>query len=170
MTKKITHRALYTRKRIITVRIENSCWIWTGARYPSGYAKVKMAKSRKVIQLSRLMLAAKLGRPLLAGMCACHHCDNPPCVNPDCLFEGTQKDNNDDMKRKGRRNDIWIKEIPPCAKLTIVQVQEIKQLFSEGWTNKALAKKYQVGTTAISNIRTNTTWKHHTRTARRLNV
>jgi hypothetical protein len=31
-----------------------------------------------------------------------HHCDNPPCINPDHLYIGTKKDNTQDMTARGR--------------------------------------------------------------------
>src|SRR5262245_30404599 len=47
-------------------------------------------------------LEARLQRTLRKGFCACHTCDNRPCVNPDHLFEGTKGDNARDSIKKGR--------------------------------------------------------------------
>jgi hypothetical protein len=35
-------------------------------------------------------------------ICACHHCDNPPCWNPDHIYAGNYQSNTDDMIARGR--------------------------------------------------------------------
>lgn len=40
--------------------------------------------------------------PIAPGLVVCHTCDNPPCINVDHLFIGTQADNVRDMYAKGR--------------------------------------------------------------------
>jgi hypothetical protein len=52
-------------------------------------------------RVNRVALEQKLGRPLLPGMQALHTCDNPPCRNPEHLYEGTQKQNIADVLARG---------------------------------------------------------------------
>lgn len=83
-----------------TVRTVSGCLEWTGKRTRAGYGVFVV--NGKEFYAHRDALERKLGRELVAGECACHHCDNPPCVDPDHLFAGTQADNARDMWKKGR--------------------------------------------------------------------
>jgi hypothetical protein len=76
------------------------CWLWTGTINKAGYGQITPRKGHKALahRLSWMMLRGDIP----PGMCVLHHCDNPPCVNPEHLFIGTAKDNMQDMYRKGR--------------------------------------------------------------------
>lgn len=64
-----------------------------------GYGVVKIRR----VQIFAHRIAFAISENKDPGnMLVCHHCDNPTCVKPGHLFLGTQKDNMQDCKRKGR--------------------------------------------------------------------
>lgn len=76
------------------VMTEYGCLEWKRGRLPKGYGRVRW-RGRQTIA-SRVSLEIKLGRPVQPDMFACHTCDNPPCILPDHLYEGTRSDNERD--------------------------------------------------------------------------
>lgn len=78
---------------------ESGCWLWTGHRYPNGYGQFYL--SGKMVLSHRVSYRMHKGE-ISRGLCVCHTCDTPNCVNPDHLWIGTRKDNMMDMVWKGR--------------------------------------------------------------------
>lgn len=90
-----------------------SCWLFQGSKDKDGYGWLMGLNERKS---HRVALTLKLGRAIGTDLEALHTCDNPPCVNPDHLYEGTEDDNRRDMRlreryqlcgARGERNGIF---------------------------------------------------------------
>lgn len=77
------------------------CLVFTGALNGDG---------RGVLEMSGVSYAAHRVAAFFAGIIdslddprmVCHHCDNPPCTEPDHLYAGNAKSNATDMSMRGR--------------------------------------------------------------------
>lgn len=132
------------------------CWEWTARRHPLGYGMFRIAGS---VQYAHRVSYRLYVDEIPEGMCVCHHCDNPGCVNPAHLFLGTHTDNMRDCNNKGRRPAAGVfGEKHGMAKLTNAQVVEIRKMRSEGATQFDIAKEFGVARQTISHILCGDTW------------
>ena len=79
----------------------NACWIWTGACTRYGQLTIGRGASKHVEKAHRISFALHNGG-INPTLLVCHECDNPICVTPHHLWQGTHKDNADDRQVKGR--------------------------------------------------------------------
>jgi DNA-binding transcriptional regulator YiaG len=133
---------------------ESGCWVWMGTTTSRGYGQI--ISDNKTFYAHRAAYQAFIG-DIPEGMNVCHHCDNRFCVNPSHLFLGSQKDNLQDMKKKGRST---AGEKNAKSKLTEKYVKEIKQGLKDGLSTKTLATIYSVSTSTINFIKQGKRWNH----------
>jgi hypothetical protein len=86
---------------LCVTKLPSGCWQWTGPITKDGYAQWNWKGKRvKAARASFELFKGPLG-----DLQACHKCDHRWCVSPDCLFAGTQKENEQDKMAKGRWNN-----------------------------------------------------------------
>lgn len=136
---------------------ESGCWEWQGATNKDGYG-VMMVEGKKMLahRLSYAMHSGSLSPDALV----CHHCDNPPCVNPRHLYAGTNQTNVDDRTSRGR-SVHWAGELNKASKLTDGSVAHIRKAWSEGVASqKDLARMFGVSPSLISKVVNGHIWGH----------
>ncbi len=113
----------------------DECWEWQGYININGYGQTRIGgRKGKAYQAHRLSWIVHFGG-IPDGLHVCHKCDNPPCVNPNHLFLGTNLDNIKDRMKKGRSVAAWkgiSREQHPSSKVTDKQIIEMVNLRKKG--------------------------------------
>lgn len=123
------------------------CRIWQGHLNKCGYGMVRYDGSMKLAH--RVIWQLRVGS-IPSGMCVCHRCDTPACVNVEHLFLGTQKDNMVDMSLKCRSG----------SKLSKETVVDMRRMYSDGTTCAELSSKFSARYKTVWQIVTNKRWVH----------
>lgn len=142
-------------------KTSTGCWEWKGRTNKEGYAIVSLRDADHLAH--RVMWSLFHG--VSKGKYVLHKCDNPLCVNPKHLFEGTQTDNMRDMVKKNRH---YLQVDPSksqgsrnnSAKLTEENVSEIRSLLSEGMSQRKIGIIFGVSQSTVSLIALGTRWRH----------
>lgn len=151
-TKEETIQAFFQKVSILGARhfgASDGCWAWTASRFSGGMRYGSFYLNGKNTHAHRAAWALLRG-PIPKGMCVCHRCDNPLCVNPDHLFLGTVVDNNIDRDRKGRHRTYHGSSCP-WSKVSVDQERQIRDLFESGrLTQSQLSNKFRVSRSVIA--------------------
>lgn len=123
-------------------QMESGCHEWQAGQARGGYGKFTVwPKTTTAHRVAYELFVA----PIPNGKCVLHRCDNRLCVNPAHLFIGDTVDNIRDMDQKQRRGTK--------SRLTYADVEQIKQMLADRYSQQFIAEKFNVNQTVISRIK-----------------
>lgn len=111
----------YLRKILNRCDYVDGCLIWPGAKATDGYPVCTRNKNTNV-KVHRFVWRIFNKKEIGNGLVIRHNCDNILCINPSHLQIGTVADNNDDIRKRGRKFKL----------LTPEQVRDTRFLLSLG--------------------------------------
>jgi hypothetical protein len=136
--------------------LETKCLIWQGHTDIDGYGKFYW---RGLHYFAHRAAYRNLVGEFHEERLICHHCDRPPCLNPDHLYPGDAVTNAADMIARGRKANLKGEE-NPNARLAEQQVEEVLKLLGDGHSHQQIADSFGVDRQTIGFIARGDTWSH----------
>lgn len=141
-----------------------SCWLWIGnKRNKNRDSYGVMSFLGKKVDTHRIAYILFKGS-IPDGMYVCHTCDVKLCVNPDHLWLGTQQQNMQDAKKKGRL------VIPEGRRFTdgnkplnrVQSEEQVKQMkiALKNMTIAQVAKQFKVKESFVKDLSSGRTYKN----------
>lgn len=146
-------------KKTVLERFESAfvksdgCWLWQKSTFKDGYGQFAIKpRNFRAHRFSFELYVSKIPD----GMCVCHRCDTPGCVNPAHLFLGSQQDNTADRVAKGRTAKHFGR-LHGSAKLFEADIHEIREARE---TYLKIGEKYGISQSLVCNIKKFKRWQH----------
>lgn len=135
----------------------DECWNWKAGKAGNGYGSLRIGTFKNPSKIYAHRLAWELENgPIPEGLCVCHRCDNPACVNPAHLFVATHTENMNDRNSKGH---LPYGELQGASKLKTEQVLEIRRIQHDRSITD-IAKLFGVSLAQVSRIIKRQRWNH----------
>ena len=135
----------------VEVKSDSECWNWTACKDRDGYG---------IININGIPTRAhRYSKEIHGGLdnnypVVLHTCDNPSCVNPKHLENGTQNDNMKDMTSKLRHR------YGSKSYRTTLTEEQAKDIKYSSATTKEMVEKYNVSKYVVYTIRSGKRWPH----------
>lgn len=128
----------------VKVNSLTGCWEWQRSKAGAGYGVMSFFKRSYLVH--RMMYRLFHGEISRHNM-VMHSCDNPSCMNPAHLSQGSARDNVSDMWRKGRNvvnTDFFDGPNNPKLKFTDSEIEAIRSDRANGLSIAKVCKKHGV--------------------------
>jgi hypothetical protein len=137
---------------------QNGCWLWVPRVDVDGYGHLSLFhEGKRYCLLSHRVSFYLQSTEIDDGLQVNHTCDNPRCVRPDHLYQGTQLDN---MQDRLARDKFARGRLHHNTELNEEIVAQIKLLRTREWKYQDIADEFGTTVDVVGFICRGVTWKH----------